>query len=36
MIPDKSGNNTQGSAQAAEKMGSFNLFDPAHFVQSYS
>ena len=33
MIPNKNGNTTQETAQVAEKMGSFNLFDPVHFVQ---
>ena len=32
MIPDKN-NSKQGAGQETEKIGSFNLFDPAHFVQ---
>ena len=33
MIPDKNGKTAQDSAQNAEKMGSFSLFDPLHFAQ---
>ncbi|MDN5627103.1 MAG: polysaccharide biosynthesis tyrosine autokinase [Weeksellaceae bacterium] len=33
MIPDKNGNTAKNPGDTSEKMGSFNLFDPVHFLQ---